>query len=383
VVAVLALAAIGFFTLTSLGGDEPKAGTAMREMVREESDASRARADLATAVVDGDPEALGRIATETPDTVAEPTAITLGEPATATLNDSGYAVFSFEAIASRAYTVLPEGEGDLSIGAVPAEDGAGLAQVPANVVDPATDGPHLIVVAGGPDAEGEVSVTVTEVEIIAVDPTAGVAIDGEITGPGSAVAYEHEAEAGSHFIIDIDNTDLGIVVTGPDGATVPTEPDVDLDKPRYVAEQAGTYTVTVSVGEDGTTGSYSVEIFEVAEFYFFYDEVSVPGLVLERTTEQFQAPIDQAAQRAHFCLFLREGISMDLDIRVTSATLDMGIDVFDETDSGDLIARVNEYGPGENELWSVTAPQDVVRCFQLWAVDYTGGNFIISFTTEG
>src|SRR5690606_24696936 len=129
-------------------------GTRMREMVREESDAARARTALASAVVDGDPEALGRVATETPATVADPTAITLGEPATATLNDAGYAVFSFDATASRAYTVLTEGEGELSVGALPAEDGAGLAQAPASAVDPAIDGPHLIVVAGGPDAEG-------------------------------------------------------------------------------------------------------------------------------------------------------------------------------------------------------------------------------------
>jgi hypothetical protein len=73
---------------------------------------------------------------------------------------------------------------------------------------------------------------------------------------------------------------------------------------------------------------------------------------------------------------------MDLDIRVTSATLDMGIDVFDETDSGGLVARINENGPGESEVWSVTAGRDVTRCFQLWAVDYTAGEFVVDFTTE-
>jgi hypothetical protein len=384
VVAILALATIGFFGVQALSGDdEPVAGTRMTDMARADSEEGAARADVAAAVADGDTEALATLATDQPAALEDVTDAVVGEPATATVNGAGYAVFTFEAEADGSYTVTaerPDGDAAPATAILPPE---GAPVAPADTFDATGGGgPHRLVVAAGDEAEGEVTVTVKQIEVIPVDLTAAGTVDGEIAEPGDAVAYEHEAEVGSHYIVDIDNLDLTVTVTDPEGAVVPTVPDIDLGTPRYVTDQAGPYRVTIGGGAEGTTGSFSGEIFEVAEFFFYYDGEAGNDLVLERTTEEFQAPIAEDEQRAHFCLFLREGITMNLDIRVTSATLDMGIDVFDETDSGPLVARVNDVGPGESELWSVTAQHDVNRCFQLWAVDYTGGNFIISFTTE-
>jgi len=383
VVAILALATIGFFGFQAVSGDdEPAAGTRMTEMAQAGSEEGAARADVAAAVADGDTEALDALATEQPAALEDVTEVIVGEPATAAVNGAGYAVFAFAAEADVSYTVtasLADGDAVPATAILPPDR---TPVAPADTFDATGGGSHRLVVAAGDDAEGEVTATVKQIEVIPVDLTVPGAVDDEIAEPGDAVAYEHEAEAGSHYIVDIDNADLTVTVTDPEGAVVPTEPDIDLGTPRYVADQTGPYRVTIGGGAEGTTGSYSVEIFEVAEFFFSYDGQAGNDLVLERTTEEFQAPIDQEEQRAHFCLFLREGVTMNLDIRVTSATLDMGIDVFDETDSGPLVARVNEFGPGESELWSVTAQEDVNRCFQLWAVDYTGGNFIISFTTE-
>lgn len=382
VVVVLVLVAGAVVAVSVLGGGGVTFGTGVEQAGREGAERAAAQEELAAAVVAGDADALGAVAAERPELFEDAPEAVPGEPTTAELNAAGYAVLVVGATSGLSYTVIAEGEEDgvVATAVLPPEGGAPIA--PAGTFDATVEGPHQLVVAVDGADGGEVAVTVGEVEVVPVDLSADAALDGEVVEPGDATAYEVETTAGAHYVADIDNPDLTVTVTDPDGAELPTEPDIDTGTPRFVAEVAGPHRVTVSAGEGDLTGSYAIEVFEVAEFFFYYDEESVPGLTLERTTEQFQAPIDQAAQRAHFCLFLREGVTMNLDIRVTSATLDMGIDVFDETDSGDLIARINEFGPGQSELWSVTAPEDVRRCFQLWGVDYTGGEFIVDFTTE-
>ncbi|WP_219945531.1 hypothetical protein [Iamia sp. SCSIO 61187] len=383
VVAVVVIAALAVVGLTVLGGDDVEAGPGMQDMTGEVVAVEETRAQVATAVTDADTGALATLAADSPEAFEETTDAVIGEATTASVGRSGYAVFTFEAFVDESYTIateLVEGDGDLATAILPPEGGSPVA--PADTLDVTVDGPHRLIVAGGED-DAEVSVTVKQVEIIPVDLSVPGSLDDELAEPGDAIAYELEAESGAHYVVDIDNTDLTTTVTGPDGQPVPTEPDIDTGTPRFVADQTGPYRVTISGGDEGTTGSYTIEIFEVAEFFFYYDGQAGNDLTLERTTEQFPAPIDQEEQRAHFCLFLREGITMNLDIRVTSATLDMGIDVFDQTDSGPLRDRVNDHGPGQSEVWSVTAQTDMRRCFQLWAVDFTAGEFIVDFTTEG
>ena len=379
VVAVLALATIAFFGYDALSDDAPEAGPEMRDMAETGVEATEARAAVAPAVVDADADALAAVAEDHPDAFADATDVTLGEAATAPLGPSGYAVFTFEATAGEYYSVVVEGDGDLATAVLPPDGATPIA--PADTVVAGADGPHRLVVAAE-DGDGDVSVTVAAVEVTPVDLAADEPLEGEIADAGDVVVYEVDATAGSHYVVDIDDPDLSVSVAGPDGAAVPTEPDVDLGTPRFVAEADGAYRVLISSGTDGATGAFTIDLFEVAEYFFYYDGEAVPGLTLERTTEEFQAPIDDSGQRAHFCLFLREGVRIVLTIRVTSATLDMGIDVHDETDAGDLIARVNANPPGVSEQWSGTASHDLRRCFQLWAVDYTAGEFLVDFEAE-
>lgn len=376
-VALLVVAALVVGAVVVLGGDADE----MRVVPPEMMEAAQGRADITAAVATGDVGSLRDLVDDQPDLADEATEATMGEETTAPI-EGGLAVLRFEATAGQGYTVTAAaagGEGVIASALVP-PDGADVV-APADIVDADADGTHLLLIAPEGDGSDEVTVTVAQVEVVDLDLSVGDATDGEIAEPGQAIEYQVTGEAGSHYLVNLDNDDLTLTVLAPDGTTVPTEPDVDLGYPRFVAEQSGVHRLRVSGGMAGATGTYSIEVSVVKEFYFFYGDEG-DALYLPETTEQFQAPIDQEEQRAHFCLFLREGVSMDLDIRVTSATLDMGIDVFDETDSGDLIARVNEFGPGENELWDVTARQDVIRCFQLWAVNYTAGSFIVSFTTS-
>ncbi|HEU5151640.1 MAG TPA: hypothetical protein VFU19_14155, partial [Iamia sp.] len=379
VVAVVLIAAVAVIGLTVAGGGSPEPGTQVVAAARAGSERAEARTALITAVTEGDAEAVSTLAVEAPAVVADATPAALGEAVTAPLGPTGLAVLTFDAVAGESYTVVVEGDAEVATAALAPEGGAPIA--PATTIAADADGAYRLLLVAE-DGGDEVTVTVDLIEVTPVDLSADELLEGEIAEEGDVVAYEVEATAGSHYVVDIDEPDLAVTVVGPDGATVPTEPDVDLGTPRFVAEADGPHRVLIGSGEDGTTGAFSIELFEVAEFFFYYDEESVPGLTLERTTEEFQAPIDQEAQRAHFCLFLREGVRIILTIRVTSATLDMGIDVYDETDSGPLVARVNSNGPGITEQWSGTASEDLRRCFQLWAVDFTSGQFIVDFESE-
>lgn len=376
-VALVVVAALVVGLVVVLGDDDPGP---MRRGSSEMAEMAQGRAEVTAAVATGDVEAIPGLVDDADGLADEATTATLGEPVTAPL-EGGLAVVTFDATAGQGYTVTADGGGGvLASAVVPPEADTALA--PADVVDATADGAHLLLLAPEGDATGEVTVTVAPIEVVDVDLSVGEPIDGEIAEPGQAVEYEVAAEAGEHYLVDLDNTDLTLTVLAPDGSTVATEPDIDLDIPRFVAEQSGPYRLRVSGGMGGATGSFAIEVTLVAEFYFFYGEEG-DDLYLPATVEQnFQVPISDEDSRGHFCVFLREGVSIDLDIRVTTATLDLGIDIFDETDSGDLIARINEFEAGQSELWAVTARQDTVRCIQLWADNYSSGNFVVSFTTS-
>ncbi len=377
---VLALLVVGGLVVAALAvlGGDPEPGDAVEAVAHEVQDAMAAQTDLADAIEAADVDALEELRGEIPDA----TPIDLGVETSGSLNRSGLAALSFEASADEAYTVtaaLVGGDEDVAVAAVPAD---GPVVAPAAVVDAGVDGLVTVVLAVPGESGADLTVRVTPIEIVPVDVAVDQVFDGEIAEPGDVAVYTVATEAGDPYIVDVDNDDLTITVVGPDGASVELTTDPTVDEPRFAAATEGPYRVQISGGTDGVTGSYSLEIYKVPDYYFFYDSDD-PELVIDTTVEQFQPLVDGDDNRAHVCLYLREGITMNLDIAPTTLELDMGIDVFDETESGALIARVNENGPGIPETWSVTANDDVIRCFQLWGVDYTGGGFDVRFTTSG
>lgn len=340
-----------------------------------------ARATTATAVSRGDVEAVADTVADEPDLADEATEAAPGDEVEAPVR-AGLAIVRFDATADTGYTIsaTADGAGVIASAVVPLDGGDVVT--PADIVEATVDGPHLLLLAPEGDAPDEVTVAVRPIEVVSLDLSVDDPTEGEIAEPGQAVEYTVDTRAEQHYIVDLDNADLTLTVLAPDGNVVPTEPDQDLDLPRFVAEQEGTHRLRVSGGMGGATGGYAIEVSVVREFYFFYGQEG-DDLYLPLTTDQFRPPIDQEGRRAHFCLFLREGVGLVLDVAVTDGDLDIGIDVFDRTDAGDLIARVNAHEAGGAEQWNGTATDaDLVRCFQLWADNYSSGSFTVDFEVE-
>lgn len=386
VVALLVVAALAVVGLGLLRGD-PEPGDALPDHAEDLAEAQQDRLALAGAIREGDPELLADAIDDAEDVIAEEAEpAELGEATELPLGDAAMAIATFEGEADTSYTVsasLPEGEeGTLMSVALPPE---GDPIVPAEVVDAATSGEYRVLLVADEEVEGDITVRVKEVEVVAVELAEDDEIAGELAEAGDAIDYEFAGEAGQHYLVyltpDDDGTDLTSGVLSPDGASVATVVDPLDEVPRFVAEQSGDYRIRVTGGMGGATGAFTIEVVRVAEYYFYYGDDPEDPTYIERTQSQFQPPVADD-NRAHFCVFIREGVTISFIASVNDTGLDIGIDVFGRDEEPPLDARVNDFGPGADETWTFTANTDQWRCIQLWGVDNTGGSFSFRFTVD-
>lgn len=384
-VALLLIAAVAVVGLTVLKGD-PEAGEALSDHAEDVAEAQQERLALAAAVREGDPEALIGAVDEADDVIAaEAEPATLGEDTTVPLGDAAMAIVSFDGEADTSYTVsaaLADGDGTLTPVALPPERDP---VSPASVVDATVAGEYRVLVVADEGTEGDVTVRIKPVEVVSVELSEDDEIAGELSEPGDAVEYEFAGEAGQHYLVYLDaddgTTEFTPSVLDPDGNQIDTTIDRLDMVPRFVAETSGDYRIRVTGGMGGATGPFTIEVVRVAEYFFFYGDDPEDPTYIARTQEQFQPRVADD-NRAHFCVFIREGITINIIGSVNDATLDMGIDVFGRDEAPPLETRINEFGPGLDETWTFTANTDQWRCIQLWGVDFTGGSFSFRFTTE-
>lgn len=396
VLLVLVIAAVAVVATGVLGGSAG-AGDTVAALATDEVEAVELREAVANAVREGSQEDLQEAIDEGDDLFADATSITTDDPETVPLDTTGLAALTFDAEAGDGFTLVSSLEDDDGVElehAVIAPDGS--ARTPAASIAADAAGAHTVLVVAPADTEGDVVVAVRPIEVVQIELSGGdiTTEEAELADDGDAVDFEVGLEAGQQYGLfvtdDWDDGDVTVEAVDPDGGAVETfvvsdeeaYPGANLyaDDAAFTAETSGAHRIRISgAPPEGT--SFDLTISRVPEFEFFYDSDN-DDLSISPTTAQFSPLVNSADNRAHFCLFLRSGVSMDVEAAPDDPGLDMGIDIFDETESGPLVARINEFGPGQAENWSVTADRNTTRCFQLWGVDFTGGGFTVSFTTE-
>lgn len=374
------------------------AGDQMASTAASQVETVELRSEAARAIREGDADALQEVVDADDALFADATEVTADEAATVSLDTTGLAALTFEAEAGDGFTLVSSLEDEEGVELQHAViDPDGSARTPAASIAADAAGDYVVLAVAPEDTDGEVVVSVRAIEVVEIELTGGdiATEEGDLEDDSDAVDFEVELEAGQQYGLfvtdDWDDGDVTVEAIDPDGGAIETfviteeesytAGNLYPDDIAFTAEAAGAHRIRISgAPEEGTT--FDLTISRVPEFEFFYGDDDDDVLYLAPTTQQFSPLVSTADNRAHFCLFLRAGVSMDIEASPDDAGLDMGIDVFDETESGSLIARINEFGPGQAENWSVTADRNTTRCFQLWGVDFTGGRFTVTFTSE-
>jgi hypothetical protein len=346
--------AAGFLVWNKVSDDREREEQEEREAA-EAAALAEAQDDLATALADGDQEAVSTLVRETPELIDTDDAVAPGETLVVTLDDRGLGPVEVTAESGATYTITATTEEEREVGGVLLDPAGDVVGELGDVLEATSADPHTLLLFAGDGESGDVSVTVggvTTEPLVVPDQ-----VTGDIETEGAAVEYEAELLEGTRYAVSLSDG-FQLSVTDDAGESVGVA-ELSPGSLQFDATTTGTHRLRV-VSEDGGTGTFEISVEPVADFEITNLTDGAPAE--SGFTFGFATPQETQTQFGRFKVTVRGGVTVRVTVTPDNGLSDTRMLLRTE---GERDVLADDAGPGEPETLEYTAAGFTALEFQV------------------